>query len=291
MRPPAGAPKAHTRGHSYASSTISRTGSTTSRSSNTNFSSTIGYGGRPASSLSRPQSSIGLRRPNAASVPRPATSLDTHSEDGGSILGKRKGMLPLSLCLNRPSCPPGPSPILPPSGALDQVSRQPSIPVFEDQFLEISQGISCLSIENSQRAPFARSSSSLDPKPPLPWRSQSMSAAPMSTPSKPTRTTSASPKKTPRKTPATTFLTKDSSLTTFDNSLDAEWDQESREKRLEEMFTTVVSRMNQQGQDSFGLKETIEIYKNRGKSKPRLSMITLPLSMIQSSISKNPGTG
>ncbi|OQD70199.1 hypothetical protein PENDEC_c025G00521 [Penicillium decumbens] len=90
-RPIAGAPKAHTRGNSFASSTMSRIGSTASRSTNGTFSNTMGYSGRPASAMSRPNSALGARKLNGASIPRPATSLDTHAEDGASVLGKRKG--------------------------------------------------------------------------------------------------------------------------------------------------------------------------------------------------------
>ncbi|KAJ5160917.1 Kinesin-like protein klpA [Penicillium canariense] len=85
-----GAPKAHTRGNSYAS-TMSRTGSTASRSTNGTFSNTMGYGSRPASAMSRPQTSFGTRKLHGASMQRPATSLDHHAEDNAaSVLGKRK---------------------------------------------------------------------------------------------------------------------------------------------------------------------------------------------------------
>ncbi|KAF7586841.1 kinesin-like nuclear fusion protein [Aspergillus hancockii] len=43
----------------------------------------------------------------------------------------------------------------------------------------------------------------------------------------------------------------------------AEWDQESREKTMEEFFNAFVSRVSQAGQESFGLKETVELYKSR----------------------------
>ncbi|KAJ5880208.1 Kinesin-like protein klpA [Penicillium subrubescens] len=88
-----GAPHARTRGNSYASSTTSRTGSTTTRPNNGTFSNTMGYGARPASAMSRPQTSLGTRKLNGSSMSmsRPATSLDLHPDDNtGSVLGKRK---------------------------------------------------------------------------------------------------------------------------------------------------------------------------------------------------------
>ncbi|OJJ31607.1 hypothetical protein ASPWEDRAFT_45569 [Aspergillus wentii DTO 134E9] len=43
----------------------------------------------------------------------------------------------------------------------------------------------------------------------------------------------------------------------------AEWDQDTREKTMEEFFNAFVSRVSQAGQESFGLKETVELYKTR----------------------------
>ncbi|OQD82827.1 hypothetical protein PENANT_c019G10808 [Penicillium antarcticum] len=42
-----------------------------------------------------------------------------------------------------------------------------------------------------------------------------------------------------------------------------EWDQDSRERNMEELMQTFMSHMNQQGQASSGLKETVEVYKTR----------------------------
>ncbi|KAB8069774.1 kinesin motor domain protein [Aspergillus leporis] len=63
--------------------------------------------------------------------------------------------------------------------------------------------------------------------------------------------------------PLPQFLTKDSTITSFNCSTGAEWDQESREKTMEEFFNAFVSRVSQAGQESFGLKETVELYKSR----------------------------
>ncbi|QMW28972.1 hypothetical protein G4B84_004307 [Aspergillus flavus NRRL3357] len=63
--------------------------------------------------------------------------------------------------------------------------------------------------------------------------------------------------------PVPQFLTKDSMITSFNCSTGAEWDQETREKTMEEFFNAFVSRVSQAGQESFGLKETVELYKSR----------------------------
>ncbi|KAK9570262.1 kinesin-like nuclear fusion protein [Aspergillus fumigatus] len=136
-RPGTSMGRVHTRTNSHASSTLTRSASTASRTTRTNFSSTVGPGSRPPSHAPRPHTSLaGTRKPNGHSITRPATSLDTHEEEdfAASILGKRKG---------------------------------------------------------------------------------------------------------------------------------AEWDHATREKTMEEFFNAFVSRVSQAGQESFGLKETVELYKSR----------------------------
>ncbi|KAL3471965.1 P-loop containing nucleoside triphosphate hydrolase protein [Aspergillus californicus] len=79
-----GTTKAHGRANSYATSTLSRSASAASRPRGPYSSSTMGQ--RSNTSLNN------SRRPNGHSIPRPATSLDTHHEETGPrVLGKRKG--------------------------------------------------------------------------------------------------------------------------------------------------------------------------------------------------------
>ncbi|OJJ59068.1 hypothetical protein ASPSYDRAFT_45502 [Aspergillus sydowii CBS 593.65] len=78
-----GTTKTHGRANSYASSTLTRSASAASRPRGPLSSSTMG---RPNTSMST------SRRPNGYSIPRPATSLDTHEEENSRrVLGKRKG--------------------------------------------------------------------------------------------------------------------------------------------------------------------------------------------------------
>ncbi|KAJ5613361.1 kinesin-like protein klpA [Penicillium lagena] len=198
--------KMHNRGNSFASSTISRPGSTTTRPTNGSFSATVGYGARPPSAISRPQSSLGATRKHAGpSVSRPATSLATHSEETGSVLGKRKAVV--------------------------DSARSPSPSRPKDFY-----------------------------KAPLP-----MSKVPvMETHVRPRyKTPSPSPKRSIRKPQPLLFLRKDSSVQTFDHATDAEWDQESRENNMEDLFLKMISQLNKTGQESFGLKETVDLYKTR----------------------------
>ncbi|CAP80934.1 Pc12g13070 [Penicillium rubens Wisconsin 54-1255] len=91
-RQPSTTTRVHTRGNSYSSSTMSRPTAPTTRAANGSFSSTVGPGTRPATAMSRHQSSFNGRRPVGASIPRAASALDTHMEDASpSVLGKRKG--------------------------------------------------------------------------------------------------------------------------------------------------------------------------------------------------------
>jgi kinesin family protein C1 len=63
-----------------------------------------------------------------------------------------------------------------------------------------------------------------------------------------------SPQKHPRK--IVPFLTKDSNL--------KGWDPDTKFQDIEEVCNALFSRMSQAGQDSYGLKETVELYKSRG---------------------------
>jgi kinesin family protein C1 len=61
------------------------------------------------------------------------------------------------------------------------------------------------------------------------------------------------------------FLSKESTVTNFNRPLDSEWDQEMKEKTMEEIMARVFSRVNQSGQESQGLKEAVEVYKARSE--------------------------
>jgi hypothetical protein len=68
-----------------------------------------------------------------------------------------------------------------------------------------------------------------------------------------------------KRPPSPEFLTKDTTIKSFNVSIGGEWDQDEREQNLESLFETFVSRISQQGQESSGLKEALEVYKSRGR--------------------------
>ncbi|KAJ6155196.1 hypothetical protein N7470_005762 [Penicillium chermesinum] len=226
------APKAHARNNSHAASTMSRIGSTTARPTPGSYTASVGHGARPASALAHSNSSLGLRKPLGSSVQRPATSLDTHAEDGaGSVLPqKRKGV-------NHPD--------------------QDSLKALLDP-------------------------SNLPPKPPEAFQNHATPSKSYSVPMPPVRTP-----RSPKRPPPPLFLTKDSSTPSsnqiFQNNVDTEWNHESRERNMDEMFMTFMTRMTQQGQEASGWKDSVEIYKSRiselEKARDGLSETNLSLKV------------
>ncbi|KAJ5739988.1 hypothetical protein N7533_012772 [Penicillium manginii] len=243
IRQPTSPTKTHTRGTSYASSTMSRSNSTATRSIKGSFSSTVGAGSiRPASSMARPASSIGTRKLNGSSISRPATSMDTRMDDAtGSVLGKRKGMQFFSFPHRVFSFP---------NGSLGGISS------------------------NGPRSSDTTSSTADNPITSLATQLASVSLADSGVPDvvpcplfkqPPTDYTPLQPNETcsTRKQPAPIFLTKNSSVHVFNSCIDTQWDHELREKHMNDMFEVFMSRMNQQGQNSAGLKESVDFYKTR----------------------------
>jgi kinesin family protein C1 len=85
------------------------------------------------------------------------------------------------------------------------------------------------------------------------------------TPSQPQRTPFVPFHSSTRKQPTPLFLTKNSSVQVFNSRIDTQWDHELREKQMNDMFETFMSRMNQQGHNSAGLKESVDFYKTRSE--------------------------
>ena len=262
-RPTVTAPKAHTHGNSFASSTMSRSGS---KSSRTGFSATVGSGAHPPSAISRPRTSLDTRKLQNSSIQRPATSLDTHTEEGaGSVLGKRKGMRsfhsPHYIFFG-----PVLSPITLDGPAwwnpYTHVVSTPEFGIAKAKPLDFSVfGDSTALSHNSSPG----SCLVLDPKPDTPAGPGGLSKVLVDISLKSVQIKSMSPRRMLKKPPIPWFLSKDSSLTSFDHNTGTEWDQDTREKHMDEMFMAFMSRMNQQGQETSGLKDTVEIYKSRSK--------------------------
>ncbi|KAJ6063406.1 uncharacterized protein N7446_007526 [Penicillium canescens] len=219
----------------------------------------------PPSAMSRPQASFNGRKPVGASIPRAASALDTHMEDTSpSVLGKRKGTRIFSFSPSR----------------IPLYSLGPVTPRLEETCDEFGQSpeTSCLeeavfspNLTHAMTIPVVRPTPSLNgpsgiPTPPglvqavPPPECFIVPARPSRTPS---RTPSASSMRSPPKPPPRPFLSKGSSTKSFDHVTGPEWDQDSRERNMEELMQTFMTHMNQQGQASSGLKETVEVYKTR----------------------------
>ncbi|KAJ5987788.1 hypothetical protein N7481_002998 [Penicillium waksmanii] len=266
MRQPTSPTKAHARGSSYASSTMSRSNSTATRSIKGGFSSTVGAGSmRPASSMARPASSIGTRKLNGSSISRPATSMDTRMDDAtGSVLGKRKGMQFSSF----------PHRVFPfPNGSRGGLSlngprrKNTTSSTAESQITSLTTQFASVSFADSGvpdvvPCPLFKQPP-MDHTPFTPMRPGKASRIFPATPSQPQRTPFVHFNSSTRKQPTPLFLTKNSSVQVFNSRIDTQWDHELREKQMNDMFETFMSRMNQQGHNSAGLKESVDFYKTR----------------------------
>ncbi|OQD71697.1 hypothetical protein PENPOL_c001G10366 [Penicillium polonicum] len=263
-RQPSTTTRAHNRGNSYSSSSMSRPTAPASRAANGTFSSTVGPGTRPASAMSRHQSSFNGRRPVGASIPRAASALDTHMEDvSPSVLGKRKGMPQFPLSPSRiPSCPVGTV-----SPGLDEgwngVGELAALSLSEKP-VSFPSPSNQATIPVLPSTPFRNVSTVTTPKS-LGYVQPSSSSSVFAAPTAPSRTPSHSQRRIVKKSSHPAFLTKGSSIRSFDNITGPEWDQASREKSMEELMQTFMAQVNQQGQASSGLKDTVDEYKSRIK--------------------------
>jgi kinesin family protein C1 len=97
------------------------------------------------------------------------------------------------------------------------------------------------------------------------------SKIPISRPTITPQTSPQSPHKHPsrkKRPPSPRYLTKDTTIKSFNYSTGGEWDQESREQNMENIFSMFMSQISQAGHESTGLKEALELYKARGKKPP-----------------------
>jgi hypothetical protein len=111
--------------------------------------------------------------------------------------------------------------------------------------------------------PFRRDTNGI-PKPPG-LRTRASSSTLCFTPKTCYTTPYTSPRRITKKTPHPVFLTKGSSIRSFDHITGPEWDQDSREKSMDILMKQFMEQVSQQGQASSGLKETVDIYKSRGR--------------------------
>lgn len=261
-RPTTGAPKMHGRANSVATSAAR----SASRTANGSFSS--------ARQPPRPHSSLaGPRKQTGPSIPRPATSLDTHEEEpAASTAGKRKGRRQSHCFYSHPiSSLPGRSlSTLHRDNLRDCLRTQASLPDIRSVSWQSSsssasslcKAMGSLNLNQPPNGPQARQPAQEGFRKPSPSKIPTMSTPVKSFLDKHPSPSKGCLKRNPSPMP---FLTKDSTVRSFNIYTDDDWDREFREKKMEEWFTTLMSRASQAGQESFGLKEAIELYKTRSE--------------------------
>lgn len=210
--------------------------------------------------MSRPQTSLGTRKLHASSISisRPATSLEHHQDENvGSVLGKRKGMQPLFSSIRSSFCPNGP---MDPHLHAPRLKESRSVSISGMDPKRMAQGSPMMNPLSTQKI-----SSDVGPTESTPARPGKRCNPPIPKPSKPVPLSPVSPQRKSKRAPIPCFLSKESTVTNFFRPLDSEWDQEMKEKTMEEIMARVFSRVNQSGQESQGLKEAVEIYKARSE--------------------------
>ncbi|KAH7412781.1 P-loop containing nucleoside triphosphate hydrolase protein [Cadophora sp. MPI-SDFR-AT-0126] len=253
----------HSRNPSFTSSTSSRAPSASSRNpSNSSFSSSVGPNGRPKSSYGGRSQFSQSTATRGTALPRPATSMDTHSSDDDlPSHGRRKGTEPLisipSSIHKKLRAPHSMQSLRPQHSAANmrdisvirsqeqheyQASstrmRPPPSLLSHKSF--ISSGLRGLRIDSAETA--------LSPSH-IPVLSKA--EASMEPPVTPRRT----PKPSPQKTP---FLTKDSNVPGF-----TAWDVDVRIERMEGMFSEMQNKVTNTSLERSVLEEAIALYKER----------------------------
>lgn len=190
--------------------------------------------------------------------------MDTRMDDvAGSVLGKRKGMQFSSFSRRVVSFPNGP-----PRG-LDSWISDEAPSTADRQVASLSTKLSEIYLAESGVPDVVPcpppKQTPVDYKPFTPMRSGTMSHVPIVTPPKTQRTPSVPRQRSPHKHPTPLFLTKNYSVQRFNSCLDTQWDHDLREKEMDDIFDRLMSRMNQQGQNSAGLKESVDFYKTRSE--------------------------
>ena len=230
------------RPHSSASSRIA---------SNSSYTSSLSASTRQPSSSYRPNSAFGSSRFHRSTQGRPISSLEPHREDvpPGQILGKRKGMLPLSS--NHIACseilrPPRlrshePPQLEPPQGARTAMSIRE---------ISISAAMGTLSLHDSVPTATPQKGSNTAQIP--------ISSIPQAVPS-PNRSVQSSPSKSPRKKKSQpVFLSKDT------NSSSA-WDIEQRLEEIESMQKTFTDDVEEKMREREGLQERLKKHRVAGR--------------------------
>lgn len=221
---------------------------------------------RPASAMSRPNSSLSARKPPGASIQRPATSLDTHAEDGASVLGKRKSMQPLpSPSPTRSFSLPVGNPKAPYRTASLSEARQWVPKEAPARYADPPNSALPRRPQGLKGIPSFPHPKNLNPRTYTPARPGRQTSIPILSPTRSCRAPSYTPAPTPKKPPVPLFLNKSSTIKIFDHVSGTEWNQQRKESDMERLMSTFMAKINEQGQHSSGLKETVELYQSRSE--------------------------
>jgi kinesin family protein C1 len=184
----------------------------------------------------------------------------------GSVLGKRKGMQFFSFPHRVFSFPNGSLGKISSNGPWnsDTTSSTADNPITSLATQLASVSLADSGVPDVVPCPLFKQSPT-DYTPFNPMRPGKASRGKHATPSQPQRTPFVPFNSSTRKQPAPIFLTKNSSVHVFNSCIDTQWDHELREKHMNDMFEVFMSRMNQQGQNSAGLKESVDFYKTRSE--------------------------
>lgn len=257
---PSGGARQHGRTNSLSSSVSSRSTQPRTNAGST-FSQTVGASSRAP--VSRPQTSMGTRRPGASSISRPKTSLDTHEEESpNSVLGKRKGTHHFHTALQvtpgsydkHLNCTmewtPSPSTSYTPDTILDQQRE-----------VSLSSMMGKLSLQEPMDPPKPPSVLAKKPRK-VPSRS-TMARGPCHSKSTTLPSPSPSPSRpsSPKKGQKVIkpYLTKNSSLTASDDN---------RMQEFENMFGAFYDKFSEASQSSAVMKDAVNLYKTRGRYCP-----------------------
>lgn len=290
----------HSRNPSFTSSISSRAPSVSSRNtSNSSFSSSVGPNGRPKSSYGgRSQFSQSTMTRGNTALPRPATSMDTHSDDDMPSQGRRKGTEPLITIY---------TPIKSNDGFHSLRSKKlraphsmqslrPQHSTFSLRNVSVSTAMSRLRLDGDVRSgeskEYQASSTRMRPPPSLLSHKSSISSglrglridsvesalvlfeppgeseapkSPSHIPVLSKAEASMEPPITPRRTPRpspqkTPYLTKDSNVPGF-----TAWGVDVRVERMEGMFAEMKNQVNNTSLERSVLEEAIAVYKERSK--------------------------
>jgi kinesin family member C1 len=300
----------YSRNTSFSSSVSSRTPSVSSRhTSNGSFSSSVGLGSRPQTSMSFNRSTT-ARPTSALPKSRPVTSMDNHYEEEDILSqGKRKGMehlnsIPSSFQYTYRDSTLQSRKLRTPQ-SMHSLRSQRSIAKIREVSVSTAMSRLCLDGEVSPTKPREHQAISPVIRPPRTTASSHRPSiskgvrnleidnadnalvvyqspgdslvapktpfySPMFSKADASKIFPASPRRTPRPSPQKTpYLTKDSNIPAF-----TAWDVHGRLEDMEAMYSELKETLNGTSLERNGLEEAVAVYKARSRSSIFIKLAT-----------------